>query len=441
MLKLSRAELKRGVIAASAGNHAQGVALAARELGCKATIVMPTTTPDVKVQAVKGYGAEVVLYGANYSEAATYCEQLTAESGKTFVHPFDDPDVITGQGTVADEILEQLPGLTHIFVPVGGGGLLAGTLQTIQKANPHIKVVGIEPSDSAAMQLSLESGVRVVLSHVGVFADGAAVAEVGERTFTAGASADEFICVDDDEICVALAEFVQTHRATLEPAGALGLAGVRAYAQLHGFSKTDKVAVVCSGANIDNARLAYALRRAELATNHTVLLRIELLEEPGALRTLCQRVVNGHNITSFTYRKDSNSPDAHIVIGLHTRTAADRQLIARQLKKYRYSYIDLGTHNVIKEHGVYPHGDVPNLASELFYAIEFADRPGALLELLSNLGKSWNISLFHYGGSTGDTGRVLIGFEGATRVLLEPVLRKHTRSYAPANDDVLIMYS
>lgn len=441
MLKLPKSQLKRGVIAASAGNHAQGVALAARELGCQATIVMPTTTPDVKVQAVRNYGAEVILYGDNYSEAAERCTELVSETGKTFVHPFDDVDVITGQGTVAEEILEQMPGVTHIFVPIGGGGLLAGTLQVLREAAAHVKVIGVEPADSAAMQLSLETGKRAVLGHVGVFADGAAVAQVGERTFAAAASAGELITVDDDEICVALAGFVQEHRATLEPAGALSLAGVRAYAELHGFNASDRVVAICSGANIDNARLSYALKRAELATEHTLLVRIQLPEEPGALRLLCQQVINGHNITSFTYRKDSDSPDAHIVIGLHVRTMPDRQLIARQLKKRHYVYTDLSSSDVIREHGVYPHGNVPDLANELFYAIEFADRPGALLDLLANLGENWNISLFHYGGSAGDTGRVLIGFEGAARMDLEPILRKHTRSYIPANDDVLTMYS
>jgi threonine dehydratase len=441
MLQLTPSQLKHGVITASAGNHAQGVALAARKLGCKATIVMPVTTPSVKVTAVAGYGANVVLKGQNYSEAATYCMDMASKTSMVFIHPFDDQSVIDGQATLTTEILQSLPSATHLFVPVGGGGLLTGALKSAHTHNSQIKIVGVEPKDSAALRSSLDAGKRVALNHVGVFADGTAVAQIGELAFKTAHQAHDIVTVPDDQVCAALAEFVQHKRATLEPAGALGLAGAKQYSTHTGFSSDDTVVIVCSGANIDNSRLSYVLKRAELASNANVLVRIELSETPGALRQLCEQVVNGHNITSFDYRKNGQRPNARITIGLHINTPDDKANILSQLTKHNYAYVDLSNNQLVKEHGMHSPGDVPDIMTECFYAVEFPDKPGALLELLTNLGETWNISMFHYGGSAGDTGRVLIGFEGASRTELEPILSRHTSSYQPANADVLLMYA
>ena len=438
--QLTKQEREKGVLAASAGNHAQGVALSAQKLGIKACIVMPTTTPDVKVAAVKQYGAEVILRGDNYSEAAEHCKSLVKSTGMTYIHPFDDPLVIEGQGTVAAEILAQLPSATHIFVPVGGGGLLAGVLDIVKATNPSVKVIGVEPQDSDVMRRSLVAGKRVKLDHVGIFADGVAVAQVGEHTFKAATKADAFITVSDDELCLALAQFVEETHATLETAGALALAGAKAYAKKYGLKPTDKVVAICSGANIDNVRLLHVFRRAELANDRNRLYRITLPERPGALRELCQHAINGHNITQFEYRKHSQAPNAHILIGLRVAGEPDNRKLQAKLSTRKFEYQDLSGDQLIREHGVAVGGDIPDPQNEVFYSVEFADRPGALLELLTALGNKWNISLFQYGGSAGDTGRVLIGFEHANRAELEPILKGHTNMFASADTSVALMY-
>jgi threonine dehydratase len=440
IVHLSAAEKAKGVLAASAGNHAQGVALSAQRLGIQAHIVMPTTTPDVKVEAVKQYGAKVTLHGNNYSEAADYCANLVKKSGMTYIHPFDDPLVIAGQGTVATELLEQLPDVTHIFVPVGGGGLLAGVLNVVKNSNRDIHVIGVEPQDSDVMRQSITMNKRVKLSHVGIFADGVAVAQVGKNTLEAARQVDAMVTVSDDTLCMALAAFVEQTHSALETAGALALAGVRVYADEYGLKSTDKAVVICSGANIDNVRLLHVLRRAELANERNALYRITLPEQPGALLTLCKQVINGHNITQFEYRKNSSQVNAHILIGIRVSDAQDKQRLQAELTYNGYTFSDLSQDKLIREHGAAIGGDMPNRRVEAFYSVEFADRPGALLDLLAAIGDTWNISLFQYGGSAGDTGRVLIGFEHAIRARLEPLLKRHTNTFARADASVALMY-
>lgn len=437
---LTAAQRASGVLAASAGNHAQGVALSAQKLGIRACIVMPTTTPEVKVAAVKQYGADVLLYGDNYSQAAEHCKTLIKSTKMTYIHPFDDPVVIAGQGTVATELVEQLPDVTHVFVPVGGGGLLAGILNVFKVSHPHVKVIGVEPQDSDVMRQSLAAHKRIKLDHVGIFADGVAVAQVGTHTLAAAAHVDDMVTVSDDQICIALAQFTEQTHATLETAGALALAGIEHYANKHPFKPSDKAIVICSGANIDNTRLLHVLRRAEIADARNTLYRIALPERPGALRKLCNDAINGHNITQFEYRKDSSAAEAHILIGIRVSDQSDRETLQKNLHAHGFSYENLSSDPLIREHGATISGDRPNLQGEAFYSVEFADRPGALLELLAAIGDAWNISLFQYGGSAGDTGRVLIGFEQVDRTLLEPILTAHTNQFEHADSSVKRMY-
>jgi len=440
ILAMSSEEQSRGVIAASAGNHAQGVAYTAQMLDIEATIVMPTTTPEQKVTAVSDLGAHVVLHGASYSDAYDRSLLIQAGTGATYVHPFDDPTVITGQATLALEILGARPDVTHIFVPVGGGGLLAGTVKLVKDINPLVKVIGVEPTESSMMTQSLEANELLEATHVGGFSDGVAVKKVGVHTFEAAKLADGMITVDDDDICVALAGFVLEQRSVLETAGALGIAGLKKYARLIGLTRNSVSVAICSGANIDNSRLLHALKQAERAADKEALLRVVLPEQPGALRRLCAEVVNGHNITRFAYRKDSSSGAAHITVGLRVRDGDDKQAITNALAGNAYEFVDLSQNAVIKEHGPQPTGDKPDMSKELFYAVQFADRPGALLDLLRSLGDAWNISMFHYGGSEGDTGHVAIGFEGADRRKLEEILQEHTRSFERADEDIALMY-
>lgn len=429
---------QRGVIAASAGNHAQGVALSAQHLGIEATIVMPKTTPSNKVAAVRSFGATVELAGNNFDEAYQHSLQLQEASGATYIHPFDDPEVIAGQGVIGLEILEQNPEITHIFVPVGGGGLLAGITNYVKAIRPDIAVVGVEPEASNAMGRSLLAEKRVTLDGVGIFVDGVAVKQVGEHTYEAAQQADAVISVSEDELCQALASFVQEKKSSLETAGALGIAGLLQYTRNERMPEGSTAVVICSGANIDNSRLLHVLERAERLSSRNALLRITLDEQPGALLKLCKEVINGHNITQFMYRK-SDDRVANISIGLSISGEPDREQIYDNLRAHDYSYTDLSHNELVREHGLQASGDVPDRDKEAFYSLEFADRPGALLELLEALGTQWNISMFNYGGSAGDVGRVLIGFEQPERIQLEQLLKVHTSNVDRADADVVEM--
>ena len=409
---LSELEQAAGVIAASAGNHAQGVAFSARKLGLRAVIVMPVTTPEIKIKAVKNMGAEVVLHGDNYSEAAEHCQALVASTGMTFIHPFDDDLVIAGQGTVADEILRQSAGrLDAVFVPVGGGGLIAGVAAYLKALVPAVKVIGVEPCDSDAMHQSLDQGKRVVLDSVGIFADGVAVREVGKRTFeVCRQGVDEIVRVDTDEICGAIKSVYQATRSIVEPAGALALAGLKSYVRQRGVSGKTLVAIN-SGANMNFERLRYVAERTLLGEKQEALFAVTIPETPGALRRFCREVVGERNITEFNYRLAGRS-EAHIFVSIAIREAAERQLFGRQLLENGFANEDLTDNELAKTHVRYMVGGrSAEVGREVLYRFWFPERPGALARFLDAMGANWNISLFHYRNQGGDFGRVLIGLE------------------------------
>lgn len=416
--QLTDKEKSAGVIAASAGNHAQGVALSAQKLGIKATIVMPKTTPDIKVDAVRAYGAHVVLHGDNYSEAQDKCNNLIKATGMTFVHPFDDPLVIEGQGTIADEILEQLPDVTHIFVCVGGGGMLAGIAQRVKRTHPHIKIISVEPSDSNAMKASIDVDERIVLPHVGIFADGVAVKQVGELTFElAKRYVDDFITVSIDELCAAIKSIYEDTRTVVEPAGALGVAGAKAYK----LPKEAKAVAICSGANMSFERLQFIAERTLLGSGKEALYAVKLPEKAGALQTFCEVVVNDHNITEFSYRLRERTA-AHFFVGVGVKNTDDRRNLETTMRENGYSFHDLTLDNLSKEHIRHMVGGVSAHAkNEVFYEIDFPERPQALQKFLNALGNSHNISLFHYRSLGGDTGRVMMGFECTEPLKLEKI--------------------
>ncbi len=425
MVQLSPSESAKGVIAASAGNHAQGVALSAMKLGISALIVMPRTTPAIKVEAVQSYGAEIVLEGDSYSEAYAHSLVLAEQTGRTFIHPFDDPLVIAGQATVGREILEQASHVTHILAPVGGGGLLAGVAQYVKSIKPSVQVIGVEPTDSAAMKESLEANRRVTLSHVGIFADGVAVKQVGKHTFAlAKEFVDEMITVDNDQICAAIKSIFEETRSIVEPAGALAVAGARQLAEAGSLSADSVVVAICSGANMTFERLQYVTERTLLGSGREALFAVRLLEQPGALRAFCETIVNGFAVTEFNYRLSSRT-EAYIFVGLGLSDKHDQATFLQRLDKYGYSYEDMSHDDLAKEHIRHMIGGTSHLVKdEHLYIIEFPERPRALADFLQKLGTEWNISLFHYRGQGGDQGSVLIGFEAHNRSSLEANLRQ-----------------
>jgi threonine dehydratase len=414
MAKLSADALKRGVVAASAGNHAQGVALSAQRLGCRAVIVMPTTTPGIKVNAVRSRGAEVVLFGDSFDDAYNEARRLEKEAGLTFVHPFDDPDVIAGQGTVGLEIMRQHPkAIDAIFCCVGGGGLIAGVAAAVKLVRPEIKIIGVEAVDADAMTQSLKAGNRVRLDQVGLFADGAAVKQVGDECFRIAASfVDEMIRVDNDEICAAIKDVFEDTRSVLEPAGALAVAGMKLWAtQNHVQGKT--LVAVASGANMNFDRLRFVAERAELGEQREAILAVTLPEKPGAYRQFLALLGN-RSITEFNYRY--NDPDAaHVFVGIQTTNRADVTSLVDRLQAEGYAALDLTDDEMAKLHVRYMvGGHTPKSTgaiNELIYRFEFPERPGALMKFLENMSAGWNISLFHYRNHGADFGRVLVGFQ------------------------------
>jgi threonine dehydratase len=409
--RLTAAERAHGVIAASAGNHAQGVALAANRLGLRAVIVMPRTTPEIKVDAVRALGAEVVLEGDHYSEAQRHGEKMAQETGLTFVHPFDDPLVIAGQGTVAVELLQQAPeNLAAVFVPVGGGGLIAGMAAYIAAIRPEVAIIGVEPADADAMARSLEAGHRVRLDEVGIFADGVAVLEVGVNTFAiARRTVREVIRVTNDEICAAIKDVFDDTRTIVEPAGALAVAGLKAWAAREGV--TDQpLAAILSGANMNFDRLRFVAERAELGEGREAILAVTIPERPGAFRQFCG-ALGARVITEFNYRL-SGRREAQIFVGLSTGSRQDAEELARRLHALGYETANLTDNEMAKLHVRHMvGGHSPLVTRERVCRFEFPERPGALLQFLDALGGRWNISLFHYRNHGADFGRVLAGFE------------------------------
>ena len=434
---LPEAVRAKGVITASAGNHAQGVAYSARHLGIRAVIVMPKTTPEIKVEAVRSLGAEVVLAGDNYSEAKDHCDRLVAQNGLAFVPPFDDPLVIAGQGTIGEEILRQSHGrLSAVFVAVGGGGLAAGVAGYIKALIPEVKVFGVEPFEADAMFRSLEAGHRVRLDEVGIFADGVAVREVGEETFAiARETLDGVVRVSNDEICAAIKEVFDDTRSIMEPAGALSVAGLKAWVEREGVRDQSLVAIL-SGANMNFDRLGFVAERAELGESREALLAVTIPERPGAFQQFCA-VIGRKVITEFNYRLSGRS-QAHIFVGLRTESRQDAADLAAALVARGYDTTDLSENETAKLHVRHMVGGrAAGVQNERLYRFEFPERPGALLQFLETLGGRWNISLFHYRNHGSDFGRVLAAFEvpdadaGAFHAFLERLGYRYTAE--PAN--------
>ena len=411
MAHLSREALDAGVICASAGNHAQGVALAAKRMGARAVIVMPVTTPAVKVAAVKARGGEVILVGDSFDEAAARARELEKELGLTFVHPFDDPDVIAGQGTIGMEILRQHQGPLHaIFVAIGGGGLISGIASYVKRVRPEVKVIGVQPLDSDAMRRSIAAGKRVKLDNVGLFADGVAVKQVGEETFRiARELVDEIILVDTDDTCAAIKDVFEDTRSILEPAGALAIAGAKAYVEREKLRGKTLVAVAC-GANMNFDRLRFVAERAEIGERREAILAVTIPEARGSFRRFCE-LVGKRNVTEFNYRI-ADSTAAHIFVGLSVHDRADVAKLVRNLAKHAFTALDLTDNELAKSHVRHMVGGHSALArDELLYRFEFPERPGALMNFLTTMRPDWNISLFHYRNHGADVGRVLVGMQ------------------------------
>ncbi|GAB4466527.1 MAG: threonine ammonia-lyase, biosynthetic [Burkholderiaceae bacterium] len=415
MVNLPHDALKRGVIAASAGNHAQGVALAAARLGCRAVIVMPVTTPQVKVDAVRERGVEVVLYGDSYSDAYAHALELQDKRRLAFVHPFDDPDVIAGQGTIGMEILRQHhPGeqgpIHAIFAAVGGGGLISGVAAYVKALHPEIKVIGVQTEDSDAMARSLEAGRRVQLHDVGLFSDGTAVRMVGEETFRLCRQyVDAMIRVDTDALCAAIKDVFQDTRSILEPAGALAVAGAKAYVERERIRHKTLVAIAC-GANMNFDRLRFVAERAEVGERREAVFAVTIPEERGSFKRFCALVGN-RNVTEFNYRI-SDAKEAHIFVGLQIFKPSDAAMLARTFERAGFPTLDLTDDELAKLHLRHLVGGHSPLAkNELLYRFEFPERPGALMRFLTSMSPNWNISLFHYRNQGADHGRILVGMQ------------------------------
>jgi threonine dehydratase len=411
MVRLSVAERARGVVAASAGNHAQGVALAAQKLACKATIVMPVTTPSIKISAVEARGARVVLHGDSYSDAYEHALRLQKKSGATFVHPYDDPDVIAGQGTIAVEILRQCQGpIDAIFVAIGGGGLVAGIASYVKRVRPEIKVIGVQPVDSDAMAQSLAAGRRVKLEHVGLFADGVAVKQVGKETFRICRDlVDDIVLVDTDATCAALKDVFEDTRSILEPAGALSVAGVKAWCERHRARGRTYVAIAC-GANMNFDRLRFVAERAELGEAREAILAVTIPERPGSFREFCA-LLGKRSVTEFNYRY-ADPKIAHIFVGVEVANRHETAQLLREMHKRRIEAYDLSDNEMAKLHVRHlVGGRAPAAENEILYRFEFPERPGALIRFLDSMSQGWNISLFHYRNHGADYGRVLVGMQ------------------------------
>lgn len=429
---LSDEKKKQGVVAASAGNHAQGLALAAKHLGVSATIVMPRTTPQIKVDAVRRRGAKVILIGDAYDDAADHANKLVEEKGLTYVHPFDDPDVIAGQGTVAMEILRQHSDDIHaIFVPVGGGGLAAGMAAYIKHVRPEIKVIAVEAEDSACLKLALDKKRRATLTQVGLFADGVAVAQIGKETYRVlKECVDQVVTASTDEICAAIKDIFDDTRSIAEPAGALSLAGLKKYVQEHGLKDKTLIAID-SGANTNFDRLRYISERTEIGEKREAIFAVTIPEKAGAYKRFCQ-LLGKRAITEFNYRF-ADEKQAHIFVGMQISAESnDREEIIEKLQNDGYQVVDMTDNEMAKLHirhmvgGRAPHAD-----NEIVYRFEFPERPGALLSFLTKLARRWNISLFHYRNHGAAFGRVLVGLQvpEAERKDLETLLDELNYSY------------
>ena len=410
MAGLPKKRLAKGVIAASAGNHAQGVALAAQRLGCRAVIVMPVTTPRIKLNAVAARGAQVVLHGDSYDEAYAHAAKLRRKRGLTFVHPYDDPEVIAGQGTIGMEILSQHAGrIDAIFVPVGGGGLISGIASYVKRVRPSVRIVGVEPVDADAMAKSLKEGRRVRLEQVGLFADGVAVKEVGKETFRLCRKlVDEMVLVDTDAMCAAIKDVFEDTRVVLEPAGALAIAGAKAWVERHA-ARGKTLVAVASGANTNFDRLRFIAEEAELGEQREAILAVTIPERPGSFKRFCA-TLGGRNVTEFNYRI-ADAAEAHIFVGVEVHGRDEAKRIIGTLRRHGLTTLDLSENEMAKWHVRHMVGGRAQADGELLYRFEFPERPGALMRFLENMRGDWNISLFHYRNHGADYGRVLVGMQ------------------------------
>ncbi len=409
--QMSEEECAKGVICASAGNHAQGVAMSAKRRGCAATIVMPDTTPDIKVSAVESLGAKVLLAGDSYSDACEHAYRLRDESNMYFVHPYDDPLVIAGQGTIAEEMLRQAPkDMDAVFVPIGGGGLISGMAVYLKTYSPNTRVIGVEPVDSAAMYHAIQAGRRIRLDQVGIFVDGVAVKQVGRHTFDLTRRfVDEIILVDTDEICAAIKDIFDDNRSIVEPAGALGVAGMKKYVQqkgLHG----QVLACINSGANMNFGRMQHVAERTEMGEKHEALFAVTIPEWPGSFLQFC-KILEGRVITEFNYRLSSRT-EAHIFVGIGINGKRDAETIQSILENSHYPVLNLIDNELAKLHIRHlVGGRSEEVHNEVIYRFDFPERPGALLKFLTESAGRWNISLFHYRNHDAAFGRVLVGLE------------------------------
>ncbi|PCJ33174.1 MAG: threonine ammonia-lyase, biosynthetic [Gammaproteobacteria bacterium] len=412
MAQLSDAEKQQGVVAASAGNHAQGVALSAQKMAISALIVMPKTTPAIKVEAVKSYGAEIELHGNSYDDACSYALDIAEQQGRTFIHPYDDPEVIAGQGTIAMEIMRQHPEtINAIFVPVGGGGLIAGVSAYIKAFWPEINIIGVEPVDAACLKAALEKGERVKLDQVGLFADGTAVSQIGEEPFRiARETVDDVITVDSDELCAAIMDIFDDTRSIAEPSGALAVAGAKKYIEQQQITGQTFV-VIDSGANINFDRLRHVAERAELGERREVLFSTTIEEQQGSFQRFCN-TLSGYGITEFNYRY-ADDAQAQVFVGVRINGGdEERKALFASLDQQNYQWTDFSDNEIAKLHIRYMvGGHAPQLENEQLYRFEFPERPGALLRFLTRMGERWNISLFHYRNHGAAYGRVLLGVQ------------------------------
>ncbi len=442
MAHLSEQDRARGVICASAGNHAQGVALSARRMGCRAVIVMPVTTPRVKIDAVQALGGEVVLHGDSYSDAYAHALELQGAQGLTFVHPFDDPDVIAGQGTVAMEILRQHQGpIDAVFVAIGGGGLISGIAAYVKAVRPEIKVIGVQTVDSDAMLQSVRRGRRVQLQDVGLFSDGTAVKQVGAETFRlTRALVDDYVLVDTDEVCAAIKDVFQDTRSILEPAGALGVAAIKQYVATHKCKGRTFVAITC-GANMNFDRLRFVAERAEFGEQREALFAVTIPEERGSFRRFIELIgsTGSRQVTEFNYRI-ADERTAQVFVGLTIARRGEAQRIARAFQRQGFATVDLTDDDLAKEHVRHMVGGRSELArDERLFRFTFPERPGALLRFLSSMNPGWNISLFHYRNQGADYGRILVGIQVPTEdaQAFDDFLRTLAYPYTEATDSAV----
>lgn len=408
---LSQDALDAGVICSSAGNHAQGVALAAQRKNVRAVIVMPVTTPTIKINAVRSLGGEVILHGDTYDDAYARARELEQEQGLTFIHPFDDPAVIAGQGTIGRELVDQLEeDVQAVFVPIGGGGLIAGIAAYLKVKKPDIRIIGVEPEDSAAMQKSLAAGELITLDHVGIFADGVAVRRVGDETFRICQQlVDEIVTVDTDQICAAIRDIFEDTRSIVEPAGALAVAGAKKYIAANRIENQAFV-VINGGANVNFDRLRHIAERAAIGEQREMLLGVEIPEKPGSFRTFCE-ALGRRGITEFNYRY-SDSRKAHIFVGVELRRGAEEHAeLIENLTRLGFPLVDLSDNEMAKLHVRHMVGGTARIENERLFRFEFPERPGALLDFLKAIGTDWNISLFHYRNHGSDYGRILAGIQ------------------------------